>query len=229
MRLQQFINEKSEYVSFLDIAQLLYKEARPFVQQMGKGIKGYMLSGRSTADGYGHGDYFFKTVRQNRKPKDMLPHIHKELDKRFNEKFGWKARSQSLFVTGKYNEARPYGNVYIIIPVGDYKFAWSDEIDDLLTYMRSNYIRANETVYEGDYDELMGTYTDKNLTKAIFSDHEIMLGAKKVIGIYYNHYHMYLNHYLTKIGFDKRPTVRSMEEFLEKTKEKYNFNRDDIL
>lgn len=226
MRLQTFINE-SEYDSFLDITQLLYKEAKPFMLQLGKEIKGYMLSGRKSETRLEANDYFIKHIRQNRKPKDTLPKIHKELDRRFSEKFGWKARSTSIFVTGNYNDARSYGKVYIIIPVGYYNFVWSDEIDDLLTYMRSNYIRAKDVVHAEDYDELMETYTDTNLTKAINSNHEIMLGAKKVIGIDYNHYSNYLDRFLQYGGFKKRPTVRIMEDFIEKMNLKDL--RDDIL
>ena len=36
MRLQQFINE-GDYIPLLDIAQVLYKEARPFMKEMSSG------------------------------------------------------------------------------------------------------------------------------------------------------------------------------------------------
>jgi len=69
--------------------------------------------------------------RQDRLPKDTPLNIHKLLDDKFNENFGWKARSEGVFVSSNMEKIKPYGLPYIFIPIGKYEYLWSPKIEDL--------------------------------------------------------------------------------------------------
>lgn len=75
------------------------------------------------------------TVRKNREPMSTSPAIHEAVDEYFNEKFGSKFRSNAVFGTGKRLQALGYGEgvPYLILPVSDFKFAWSPIIQDLFS------------------------------------------------------------------------------------------------
>ena len=71
---------------------------------------------------------FTRKPRTNRTPNDMPPQWHSAYDKFFNNSFGWKARSEGLFCTGRESLADNYGNsVYIIFPTNNYKYIWSQK------------------------------------------------------------------------------------------------------
>jgi len=71
-----------------------------------------------------------KKPRLRRQPKDMPDVMHKLLDKYFYEKFGWKPRSQGVFVTPLFNVAREYGDTSIFFPFDGFEYIWSQKIDD---------------------------------------------------------------------------------------------------
>lgn len=71
------------------------------------------------------------TSRQDRRPQDMPIEIHNKYDELFLEKFGWKARSEGVFVAG--GDRTSYGTPFFFFPVNGYKFIWSPAIFDLYT------------------------------------------------------------------------------------------------
>ena len=76
-----------------------------------------------------------KTIRTNRYPKDTPQEISDQLDDSFEAAFGWKARSSGLFCTGSKDTAGGYGDAFSVWPIGDFKFLWSGEVEDLYTYI----------------------------------------------------------------------------------------------
>ena len=128
MRFKHYINERGTELPFNIIIKELYDKCYPFIKEINKQqIKGFIFSGREN-------DVIKYTgkVRKNRNPKDSPIKTHNILDKLFKKKFGWKARSNAIFCTGNIHTAAAYGkNVYMIFPIGKYKFLWSPEIDDL--------------------------------------------------------------------------------------------------
>lgn len=75
-------------------------------------------------------------TRKDRRPKDTEAAIHQVADNWFNEKFGIRFRSQSLFVTSNVGTAATYGatrqHVFRIIPLGEYSYCWSESCKDML-------------------------------------------------------------------------------------------------
>jgi hypothetical protein len=157
MKLQEFIIQEHLYKKTKDnhiiseafkitpdfetILEILWKKCNPFLKDLLKPSWNgdFLYSGRGE-----HKDVIMiKKVRDNRIPSDMNEELSEIFDDVFYDKFGFNARSNAIFCTGDYNEAMRYGNVYLIFPVGKYKFIYSKTIKDLYT----------ETVGIGDLDK----------------------------------------------------------------------------
>jgi len=280
MRYKDFLTESIAVASLEDVLYMLYYNCKPFLKELLRGGNiNPMWSGRS-----GNKGLFIKKIRKQRAPKDMPYATHEALDEEFQTKFGVYARSESIFCTGRYNDAKDYGdNTYMIFPTGTkYKFIWSTEIRDLFTDWyddpkinwyddpeeNMNYLRSDDenevheiaynmsdqayedlsddvlqeledtnidryrwvTTHIDDYmndardeyldtikdrnndilDDLMKSYTDKNLNKAIESGNEIMVLTKEVLGIH-ELYETGVKHYF-RVNGTKEPTSTILQE-----------------
>jgi hypothetical protein len=113
-----------------------------------------------------------------RKPKDTPESFHNTVNKMFVKKFGIPFRN-GVFATGATRNAKYYGHVTQIIPVGDFRFCWSPQVQDFYSLTEDN---ATEQEAVGEARRLITTdYSDKNLKQAILSHHEIMLYCEKVL------------------------------------------------
>lgn len=92
----------------------------------------------------GKNDFSVITPRSDRKPKDTNPMLHNAFDNAFQKLHGWKPRSEGVFVTGKHDTADSYGDVFIVLPIGRYKYLWSDDIEDLYSKTSDDYMSAIE-------------------------------------------------------------------------------------
>jgi hypothetical protein len=133
MKFKQYITESGE-LSVQEVLEQIYTDCKPYLKDLVRGGFDYyrkndnlLYSGRNT-----RADMFKKSVRTDRKPKDTSEDVQKFVDEAFKKKFGVKARSSSLFATGRVDTAQGYGNsVYTIFPIGKYKVIWSPNIMDL--------------------------------------------------------------------------------------------------
>lgn len=69
--------------------------------------------------------------RKDRKPLTTNKMISDLVDEYSLEEFGWKFRSNGVFTTFDKPTSSVYGNPYIFIPIGDYKYAYNPKISDL--------------------------------------------------------------------------------------------------
>lgn len=79
-------------------------------------------------------EYGKKMVRQDRKPLDFTRMRSKILDNWFEDKFGIRARSQCMFVTGQATELgdlKFYGTPCVVFPIGKFEYVWSRYVQDL--------------------------------------------------------------------------------------------------
>lgn len=160
---------ESECVSILKI----YRKAN---------VKGFFYRGLSSDQLITKRD-----VLKNRKPKDMDEYTQKHIDEKLFERFKWKPRSEGLFVTGRYDRASEYGNVYAVFPIGDFKFVWSPEVYDL--YEQISTLDPDNVLYERRPDlltrvrveanGLLLSYKDTDITRALKSGNEVTIRCDK--------------------------------------------------
>lgn len=131
MRLQKFINEGTT-ASLQDLLITTFNNCKPILKyyESINNWDAWMYSGRAHREPYYEG-----LVRTDRLPKDMKMAIHQTLDDAYEEVFGWRARSESVFVSGDLHQASHYGNVYIILPMGNYRFAYNVSVRDQFEIM----------------------------------------------------------------------------------------------
>ena len=143
MRLVTYINESSGNTSIEEILDLLWKNCKPFLNDLISTpyFRDFMFSGRK-----GSKDIIRKPIRTRRDSKDTPVNIHKALDNVFYNHYGWRARSNAIFCTGSHSDATEYGDtVYMIFPVGKYKILYNKSINDL-------YMEVNGADFENDFD-----------------------------------------------------------------------------
>jgi len=134
MRLTRYLKEAD--MSLEDIITILKRDCKPILNTLKNG-KWFLWRGRKP-QGFEKGQQILDTKdilevypRKDRKPTHTVQVDHIALNKAFNEKFGWKVRSEAVFATRKRTEAYIFGMPYLFFPVGKFEFVYSDEIEDL--------------------------------------------------------------------------------------------------
>ena len=143
---------------------------------------------------------YISTVATNRKPVDTPREVSKGVDDLLKSRFGWKPRSDGLFVwiTKKSEKSWRWSpSSRVIFPSNDYKYVYSPTIADLYTDCWESYENEYESSgldpnsLEDSFlswfsrKELPG-YTDKNALSFIQPSGwniECMIKAKKVYAI----------------------------------------------
>lgn len=136
--------------------------------------------------------YWENYTRQDRSPADTSQSTHKLLDEWFDSNFGIKARSQALFCMGSSDRGvkatDQYGDPYIIMPVGNFKYVWSPNVADLYGEVAGiawDYDPDDPDNQEVDpyvqLDKFMSSrgYRTTGLSEAVRGRTEIMVGCRK--------------------------------------------------
>jgi hypothetical protein len=233
MKLQQYLIEDNKIEIIHRGITAVYDNCMPFIKDLVKGgfdnthrQDDLLYSGRNKTI-----PMFSSEIRKNRRPKDMQPFRHDTYDRLFNDKFGVKVRSNSLFCTGNYTEALSYGSglAYLIFPIGQYKVIWSDKVRDLYTDYIANKVfekypsmidptpPSREEIKKLDQElnkMIISTYHDGKLMGAIRSGHEIMLSGKGYIGLDYDLFSNQLKFYITNFK-TKKPTPEILNQLTD--------------
>lgn len=190
MRLDEIEDQDNEVLR--EFMRRVAKDCKPFLNQKKPGQVMYRGLGLAQFP-----TIYDKRVRKDRLPTDTALIIHDIFNDFFYKKFQVEARSTSIFCSGKYSEARGYGNVYVVYPVRDFECIWSPKIDDLFS-MTEKMIRRefqdytdlhnnfddDKAVNDGIMDEIEakvveflqeGNYTNTDLTRALESGNELMV------------------------------------------------------
>jgi len=203
MRLFNYLNENTEKYNEM-IKQIIDTKCQPFMKEW----DGKRLLYRGMTSKYY--PYGIKQVRNDRRPLDNKQNVHIFIDKVFEKKFGWKVRSESVFLTGNLKECKRYGNPYVIFPIGKYDYLYSPHIPDLYRSMHtsSNILKPiltdilkNSNVKYKTVDEIfdmhgeeiaqeISTYYKKNvdLNYAISMNIEIMMKCNTYLCIDYDYF-----------------------------------------
>lgn len=118
---------------------------------------------------------------ENRAAMGTPGHIHKGLNQIFTQKFGAPMRN-GLATTGSRSNASAFAesenHICKIIPIGDFKFCWSPNIDDL---------GSKFFMYYGNFDEmpsaesLADQFINTDLKEAIQSGNEVSIYCDRCI------------------------------------------------
>lgn len=172
MKFYNYINEQEFNQREQDIIEYL-EDCKPFLKDWKKcNTDDLLMSGRKRMD-----NYFIGKVRKNRRPMNTKKEMHDKLDDLFNEKFGVKPRSNSLFCTAVYDVAGSYGDAFVIFPIEEYKIIWSKDVDDLFMRLGSSREHVN-------LDKIVDSYETGNLCEALNSDSEIMLLCDEYLALH---------------------------------------------
>lgn len=127
----------------------------------------------------------------------MYQSVHDKLDGLFYKKFGWKVRSEGVFCTGRKSETLMYGITYIIFPKGQFKFVWSPDVLDLYTWTKGHISSRKGGSKVPDFESVVDTYRDDNLSYAIKEGNEVALKCKEYYLIDYYGLKVYGFEYLS--------------------------------
>jgi hypothetical protein len=154
------------YETASQFMSVIFDNCGPYLKEIRSSNPKFLVSGRRS-------DYswFEKDVRADRKPVDINIEIHNDIDALFQLKFGYPARSSSIFCTTRYDITGLYGKTYLIFPKGSFKFLWSPTIYDLYVYFgkKSNYseIKRSNGILQLYVDEITKEYKGTEREKDI--------------------------------------------------------------
>jgi hypothetical protein len=211
MRFKRYINEGRNIGDNMIVPNELMEVYQPFIDDIFKNCKPFLkdwipLYRHSKdflyrgMDYYNNAEYGKKKVRKNRIPSSTPLYDHDVFDEAFKKKFGWSARSNSIFCTFEESTADAYGDVYVVFPIGRYKALWSEEINDLTVDISSvfGYRYKLDKVYKNHpdrfkeeternmniLDKVLNTYEVNNLRDASMTANEVMIKCKEYYYIY---------------------------------------------
>jgi hypothetical protein len=157
----------------------LRKNCKPFLQEV-KYNNWPMYRG---TDSGGDALMFTGIPRKKRLPTDMSRGDQHDLDGAFKKIFGWRPRSQGLFVTGSRANAGQYGPIYQIFPIGNFKFLYSTDIEDLYSEFDMGLSSYSEEIEDNLPEFISDHYTDENLVRGIKANVEISILCEKYFAL----------------------------------------------
>lgn len=178
MNFKQFIiNETSAELkapkSIKELKKILDRDCAPFMKEMGNDwLDLHLHRGLLSPKVF---DKFIKLpVRKDRRPLGTTLKFHNMFNDIFEEEHGVdNIRSESVFTSGDFKVAKEYGPLWVIFPIGDYTYWWSNEVLDL--YITIEIAKEDGEDIPGLIEGLTYSYTNTDLKKAIKSGNEIMI------------------------------------------------------
>jgi hypothetical protein len=130
----------------------------------------------------------FKVIapKQNRRPSDTPSGMHDKLNVLFTEKYGHPFRN-GIFATGDISIAEEYGTPYVLFPIGELVFLYSEVYKD--AYLEFEQL---ETQLENEWGDVSynnmaqilirdGSYSTEHLELAIMHRKEVMSMNKCIV------------------------------------------------
>lgn len=189
MKFQQYITEMN---NTYDI-ELLVKKCRPICEIYAK-TRGVLYRGIKKIHNEEQNVFMLKTRRKDRKPKNSSTEIHNLFNETFNEIFHWKPRTEGIFCSTDYQTATFYGYSYIVFPIGNFRYLYSENVRDtidlpgqVLKKMGHYNIKSwsDPTFIKELKKFIKENFTDKNLETLLSkaSDTEVVLDCDEYYGI----------------------------------------------
>lgn len=174
MRARDFILLENELTA-TQKAQTIFRDCQPYLYEAGDPVTERLFRGI-----HANVDFSLQPCPVNRKPLDTKLPAHKVADAWFFKQFGVNYRSNAFFATSNQWAAYEYGDAYTVYPTGNFKFCWSPLVSDM-TYDLTEEVRIQDFTTSEEYvtalEELLigAKYTNKDMSAAIASKHEVMI------------------------------------------------------
>ncbi len=169
MRLTHYLNENDieEYTTLISNIEDKCSQYLKSLRQS-KNANNLLFSGRKKKD-----KWFEGFIRTNRQPRDTPPVIHDMIDDVFQQEFGIRLRSNSLFCINSLKTARTYGNIYYIFPIGDYNTWYNSNVQDLYAHFNKYSVRKELDAMGGlnAYEPIMDNLENEPDYKDRFKDY----------------------------------------------------------
>jgi hypothetical protein len=195
--------ESNSDLSLEEAVRIFHDECKPFQKEIGfDGTFDFKTLKRGMKN---KPKLFIGNVRPDRRPSDTPLPIHEFMDNWFYKKFGVKFRSNAMFATKSQGSAQTYGDVYIVFPIGEFKYCYSSTIDDLYSTiankieskLSSHYApltkeKFNDFLSDDDNLKFALDIVEKILTESKYVDNdlkyvsyypEIMINCKSYLAI----------------------------------------------
>ena len=161
MRLSKYITEDA-YDDVRVLKHIVSRECKPFLKEFGVEYKHDRCIWRG-AKQYSKNITRIKT-RQDRQPR-YNHFLHSYLSKISKKIFGWDIRTKGVF-TGSVNVSKGYGKRYIFIPIGKYRYVWTDlDSSDIYTMYDRYELFSREKTYIGFEEDEMSPEEYKKYKK----------------------------------------------------------------
>lgn len=122
--------------------------------------------------------------RKNRRPRHSNLRFHQIADAWFTENFGVPYRSQGLFLTSSVGLASRYAetaaHVLRVLPLGEYRYCWSPNVQDLLFAATELADASDERIRQYLSS---AHYQETSLSSAWECGHEVMLICERYVAI----------------------------------------------
>lgn len=165
---------KSDIADLDVIGEMIAKNCAPFLKDIGFNEEMNIGSDFPLLfRGMGKNDAVLlrKNVRNDRRDLDIPEIVSNYIDDAFLRVYDHRYHTNSLFASSNQEQAKTYGDVFIIFPVGNYEAIWSYEIYDL--YYQLHVALFNSVVDEygnrTPADELMSALEEISAGGAISS------------------------------------------------------------
>lgn len=146
-----------------------------------------------------------ETVRKDRRPRDSSKNWHNLYNtmlSSFDDNPRW--RSNSLFVTRDVNTTTEYGDVVIVIPIGDYKMLSSEVVIDLHGSLEKKYfLTVSDIMYGGEVGR-----SGKSLPKKDIDELFKLTKSSDAFANYLKMLNFHCDNILEKVGIQKRSNVK---------------------
>jgi hypothetical protein len=184
MRLNEFLSKEDFSKKSEEICNIIRNECFDFVAESYS-----QPLYRATYSPVGHYRLFQGRAESGRIPRNTPQWIHDYLNDLFIEHLGWKVRDG---VSTIGHESGYYGTAYLFFPVGEYQYAWAEDIDDIYVKMSDIaedivgqrsvahlFLNKYKDEAEKRLQQLVMEYNDNDLAKAIHQNAEIVFNCKE--------------------------------------------------
>lgn len=128
------VNESLSFKEFLDKEIILESIPESNIQKIKQNCSKFIKEsgGKPAFRGMKREPFFYTKTRSVSVPRDSSDLLSSSLNLYLEQKFGYKAiRSLNrIYVAGDAPQLKQYGNLYYVFPFDDYKFVWSEDVQD---------------------------------------------------------------------------------------------------